>query len=219
MGAQVEGIGGFLADEEDGRIRHLLFSVRGVLVDWNPRAALVGQYPQGVIDMVLDPCDEWGIWRYRTLMNLGWDEERALADYESTLGPAVAWVFRLYLERFALTITGMQPGMDELLDDLHDQGFTLWGLSNTTRSHARLAERKLETLGLLDGALISAEEHVQMPDSLFFQLALRRFGISPTQAVFIGDSPDQVEAAESCGIRSILFKGADHLREEILKLS
>ena len=219
MGAQGEGIGGFLADEEDGRIRHLLFSVRGVLVDWNPRAALAGQYPQGVIGMVFDPCDEWGIWRYRTLMNLGWDEERALVDYESTHGPAVAWVFRLYLERFALTITGMQPGMDELLDDLHNQGFTLWGLSNTTRPHARLAGRKLETLGLLDGALISAEEHVQMPDPLFFQLALRRFGISPTQAVFVGDSPDQVEAAESCGIKSILFKGTDHLREEMLNLS
>lgn len=217
-GSQVDGLNTRDSDEKETHIRNILFCLRGVLVDWDPRAALVGQYPDDIIDMVLDPRDEWGIWRYRTLMNLGWDQERVLTDYESTHGPAVAWVFRLYLERFALTLRGMQPGMSALLRELYGQGFKLWGLANTTPAHARLAGQLLTPLSLLTDTLISAQEHVRMPEHLFYQLALRRFRISPEETVFVGDSSDKVGAAKDCGLRGILFTRADDLREEFRKL-
>ncbi|WP_297316778.1 HAD family hydrolase [Bifidobacterium indicum] len=215
MELRVDGYDGYDDDGGRGSVRHLIFGLRGTLVDWDPRAALAGQYPDGVIDMVLDPEDEWGIWRFRTLMNLGWDQKRVLADYESTHGPAVAWVFRLYLEGFARTVKGMQPGMAGLLADLHDRGLHLWGLANTTAEHARQASELLEPLGLLEDTLISAEEHLRMPDGLVYRLALRRFGIPAGRTIFVGDSWDDVAAAETCGIRGLLFTGAAQLRTDL----
>lgn len=201
-----------------GLICHIVFGMRGVVVDWDPRAALIGQYPDEVIDMVLDPVDEWGIWRFRTLMNLGWSQERVLADYESTHGPAVAWVFRVYLERFAKTLQGLKPGMATLLAYLKSQGIHLWGLANTTHEHACQARNLLEPLNLLEGTLISADEHLRMPDDLFYRLALRRFDISAGRTVFVSDSSNYLASAETCGIRGILFAGAAKLRVDLREL-
>lgn len=198
--------------KKKGFIRHIVFCIRGVVVEWDPRAALMGQYPDEVIDMALDPEDEWGIWRFRTLMNLGWNQEHVLADYESTHGPAMAWVFRLYLEGFTKTLRGLQPGMAGLLADLKSQGIHLWGMANTTHEHACQARNLLEPLNLLEGTLISADEHLRMPDDLFYWLALRRFDIPAERTVFVSNSLNNLVAAETCGIRGILFTEAAKLR-------
>ncbi|WP_029678029.1 hypothetical protein [Bifidobacterium sp. 7101] len=105
----------------------ILLALPGTLVDWDPRRALVGQYPDGVVDMVLDPEDPWGFACVRRQINLGVDPQQALADYEATHGPAVAWVVRVCLENYTLAVKGLLPGASELLGDLRRAGLTLWG--------------------------------------------------------------------------------------------
>ncbi len=80
------------------RYTDVMFGYCGVLIDWRPRRTIEGLYPAGVVDMFFDPADPHGVAYYDDLADLGWSEERIIADYEREHGPAVAWIMRLYFE-------------------------------------------------------------------------------------------------------------------------
>ena len=193
----------------------IIFALPGTLVDWDPRRALVGQYPDGVIDMVLDPEDPWGFTCVRRQVNLGVDPQQALADYETTHGPAVAWVVRVCLENYTLAVKGLLPGASELLGDLRRAGLTLWGLAATTRQLIAAISEVLSPLSALKGTLISSKEHLDLSDPLFYRLALRRFAISPGHTIFVDADPEHVAIADRLGMDGILAQDISSLRQHL----
>lgn len=70
------------------RYTDVMFGYCGVLIDWRPRRTIEGLYPAGVVDMFFDPADPHGVAYYDDLADLGWSEERIIADYEREHGPA-----------------------------------------------------------------------------------------------------------------------------------
>ena len=66
---------------------------------------------------------------------------------------------------------------------------------------------KIRHLGLasaFDTILISEAEGVKKPDPEIFRRAVARLGVSPADAVYIGDKPDtDVRGAKSAGLRAI----------------
>ncbi len=80
------------------RYPDVMFDYCGVLIDRRARRTIEGLYPAGVVDMFFDPADPHGVAFYDDLADLGWSEERIIADYEREHGPAVAWIMRLYFE-------------------------------------------------------------------------------------------------------------------------
>ena len=191
----------------------ILFALPGTLVDWDPRRALVGQYPDGVVDMVLDPEDPWGFACVRRQINLGVDPQQALADYETTHGPAVAWVVRVCLENYTLAVKGLLPGASDLLEDLQRAGLTLWGLAATTRQLTESASKVLSPLSALKDILISSEEHLDLSDPLFYRLALRRFAISPGHTIFVDRDPEHVAIADRLGMKGVVVDDISSLRQ------
>ncbi|MBI0137058.1 MULTISPECIES: hypothetical protein [Bifidobacterium] len=191
----------------------ILFALPGTLVDWDPRRALVGQYPDGVVDMVLDPNDPWGFACVSRQINLGVDPQRALADYETTHGPAVAWVVRVCLENCALAVKGLLPGASDLLEDLQRAGLTLWGLAATTRQLTESASKVLSPLSALKDILISSEEHLDLSDPLFYRLALRRFAITPGHTIFVDRDPEHVAIADRLGMKGVVVDDISSLRQ------
>ncbi len=101
---------------------------------------------------------------YDDLADLGWSEERIIADYEREHGPAVAWIMRLYFEFQRLGFYDMIEGIPTLMRDLHARGVRLWGLTNFTVRGVREMHGKYPWLGLLGGTVISAQEGVAKPD-------------------------------------------------------
>ena len=190
----------------------ILFALPGSLVDWDPRRALVGQYPDGVVDMVLDPEDPWGFACVSRQINLGVDPQQALADYETTHGPAVAWVIRVCLENYTLAVKGLLPGASDLLGDLRRAGLTLWGLAATTSQLIKVASETLSPLSALKGVLISSQEHLDLSDPLFYRLALRRFAISPGHTIFVDADPEHVAMADRLGMEGIVAHDISSLR-------
>ncbi len=191
----------------------ILFALPGTLVDRDQRRALVGQYPDGVVDMVLDPNDPWGFACVSRQINLGVDPQRALADYETTHGPAVAWVVRVCLENYTLAVKGLLPGASDLLEDLQRAGLTLWGLAATTRQLTESASKVLSPLSALKDILISSEEHLDLSDPLFYRLALRRFAISPGHTIFVDADPEHVAVADRLGMDGIVAHDIRGLRQ------
>ncbi|HJD46204.1 MAG TPA: HAD-IA family hydrolase, partial [Candidatus Mediterraneibacter norfolkensis] len=77
---------------------------------------------------------------------------------------------------------------------------------------------KLDFLELMDGYILSWQEHVIKPDPAVFQLLMERYQIVPEQAVFIDDTLVNIEAAGKLGIRGIHFRSQEQAREELRKL-
>lgn len=69
-----------------------------------------------------------------------------------------------------------------------------------------------------DQMVFSAEEGIMKPDARIYQIALQRLEVSPSEAIFIDDSPANVVGAQQIGMRAIQFKSADQVRQDLRKL-
>lgn len=194
------------------RYTDVIFDYCGVLIDWCARRTIEGLYPPGVVDMFFDPADPHGVAYYDDLADLGWSEERIIADYEREHGPAVAWIMRLYFEFQRLGFYDMIDGMPTLMRDLHARGVRLWGLTNFTVRGVREMHGKYPWLNLLGGTVISAQEGVAKPDPRIYDIAIGRFHLDPAQTLFVDDNACNVLAARAAGLQAVRFESAARIR-------
>lgn len=206
-------------DVSEPRFSDVILDFCDVLVDWRPRLPLEGMYPPGVIDMFFDPSDEHGFKHYDELSDLGWPEERIVADYETHHGPAVAWIFHIYFERQELALAGLIPGMGRLLEDLDAAGVRLWGLTNFTTAYVDAARATFPELRLLRDVVVSSEERIVKPDPEIFRRAVARFGVDPSTTAFVDDKPWNASAAGEAvpGLTGIRFEDAAQARAALLR--
>lgn len=200
----------------DTGVTDVVFGLDDVLVEWDGRLPIVGQYPRGIADMMFDPSDEWGMGFHLAMLESGWDEERVLASYERHHGPAIAWVLRMYLEHEADGFVGMVPGVSGVLRDLNSAGIRLWQLANTTSKHWELARQRFSELRVFRDAVISADEGLRLPDPVLVRRAIARFGVDPDATVFVYNNARILKALENLGLQVILFTDADALRNKLI---
>ena len=67
----------------------------------------------------------------------------------------------------------------------------------------------------MDGGLFSYEVQLIKPDRWIYEELLRRYQISPEEAVFFDDSLPNIETACSLGIHGIHFTGYEDARKKL----
>ncbi|MDH5795580.1 MAG: HAD family hydrolase [Candidatus Bathyarchaeota archaeon] len=67
-----------------------------------------------------------------------------------------------------------------------------------------LADYELE--GHFEIVVVSDEVGVAKPDPRIFHIALERAGLEPTEAIYVGDAPEDVEGSLAAGLHPILIK-------------
>jgi 2-haloacid dehalogenase len=65
--------------------------------------------------------------------------------------------------------------------------------------------------------LVSGNEKLVEPDAAIYQLALRRFGLSNREGMFVDDRPENVEAAERNGFAGHVFVDVPILRAALVE--
>ena len=84
-------------------------------------------------------------------------------------------------------------------------GLTLGVVSNFEEWLERLLD-ELEVSSYFDVRVISGVEGMEKPDPAIFHLALDRAGVTPADAVYVGDNPVfDTEPAEALGMRGVLI--------------
>ena len=93
------------------------------------------------------------------------------------------------------------------LKRLKDEGYKLALLSNTNIDSFKKLEVQFEKIiKLFDFLCLSYQEHVIKPDPRIFEIVLNKFSINPSEALMIGDNPeDDIEAAIAVGMKAILI--------------
>lgn len=105
-------------------------------------------------------------------------------------------------------------GMEELLQELHAAGVAMHALSNYSIWYQWIEER-LKLSRYLEWTFVSCLSGHRKPAPEIYQHAVQTLGVPASQCLFIDDRESNCEGARAVGMESVLFRGADALRDEL----
>lgn len=189
-------------------IKNIIFDFGGVLLDWNPH-------------YLLDPYFgnvEKATWFIENVCTREWNGELdrgkpfdvGVAE-RIALFPEWEKEIRLYQTGWIKMIGDEIPGMYELECELKARGFGLYGLTNwSAETFAQVRGKRIFTI--LDGMVVSAEEHLLKPEPEIYRCLLDRYSLKAEECLFVDDVLSNVLGARAVGIRAEQFTSAEALR-------
>jgi len=97
---------------------------------------------------------------------------------------------------------------ERLIADLKSAGYSLYVLSNMSREFIEFL-RRIPVYANFDGEVVSCEELAVKPEPRIYEILLSRYGLDPSQSMFIDDRRENVDAAAAFGIEPFLFDAGD----------
>ena len=103
-------------------------------------------------------------------------------------------------EYLRLSIDMQEPvkPTEQLVRDLKAAGYKLYVLSNMSREFIAYL-RRFPVYGLFDGEVVSCEELCVKPEPRIYEILRDRYGLLPSETLFIDDGQRNVEAARQMG--------------------
>lgn len=108
--------------------------------------------------------------------------------------------------------------MIELVDELAAADVPLYAITNFSHEFWPRFVATAPVFRHFRDIVVSGDERLVKPDPQIFAVAMKRFGISPGDALFIDDRGDNVAAAQAAGFVGHPFDGVGSLRERLQAL-
>ncbi|MCQ2300903.1 MAG: HAD family phosphatase [Bacteroidales bacterium] len=121
---------------------------------------------------------------------------------------------RLFCEHYPEIVTHEIEGMYNLLSRLKAEGHKLYGLTNWC-SKVHITMTQFPIFQLLDGQIISSEEHVIKPEPEIYHRLFTKFNLKPEECIFTDDRAENVDAGRRLGMKGIVFKDAKQYEREL----
>jgi 2-haloacid dehalogenase len=193
--------------------RVVIFDVGNVLYGWDPHSFLEEQIPEDQARLRF--LEETDFFAWHEKLDAG-DSFAEAADRLSALFPAYAHWIQAWGERFGETIKDPVPGVHEIVRELHAQSTPLFAITNfSAECWAPFHAREERFFAMFKDIVVSGEVKMLKPDPAIYQLAVRQFGISAGDAIFIDDRAVNVAGAEAVGMKGHLFTDAPGLRSRL----
>ncbi len=96
-------------------------------------------------------------------------------------------------------------GTYEQLISLKERGFKLYMLTNASLKIHKYRQNS-PAFDLMDGIVVSSEEHLLKPEPGIYLRLLEKFGLNADECLFFDDVEINVETAEKLGIHGHVFK-------------
>ena len=114
-------------------------------------------------------------------------------------------------------VTGPIEGTVEIARELRRLGYHTYLLGNWGREEFERARNRFPLLDEFHGVVISGDHGVMKPSAQIFEIAVMTFGLTPTETVFIDDSPRNEQAAALLGFDAIEFTNVKALRNVLIQ--
>ena len=190
----------------------VLFDVDGTLVDSNDAHA--GAWVEAFAEAGITVDFE----HVRRRIGMGGDKlmpEVSGLTEDSAAGRRVSTRRREIFKEKYLPRLQRFPGSSELVAALKHRGITAVAASSAKKDELR---KLLEIAGadaLLDGATSSDDAEESKPDPDIVHAALRQAKSEPGDAIMVGDTPYDIEAARRARVRVIAFRSGGWRDEEL----
>jgi len=200
------------------RIRGLIFDLGGVAVEWSN--AVTYDYIEkkyGIPSAEFKRGAEKGMPRVQTGEE---SEERWMSETFRRFGSVPEGAGEIWGTTFEAAHYNEET--IKLVKRLRQRGYRVAALSNLEPSRARWLRRH-GIDELFDVVVFSCEVGVRKPDLeagkpsdlAVYRLTLSRLGLEVKECIFIDDNSNCVAAAESMGLKSILFKNAAQVEADL----
>lgn len=185
-------------------IKNIVFDMGGVLVHYSPARFIdllgVDEADQKLLMQEVFNTVAW----FR--MDRGTMEEKdAAAAIKKNLPPRLHGEADRLMEWWKLELRPME-GMEELLAELKELGYSIYLLSNATVRQPEYFTG-LSINQYFDGRLVSAFCKLLKPQHEIFEALLREFDLKAEECFFVDDSVANVEGASCVGIAGAVFDG------------
>jgi HAD superfamily hydrolase (TIGR01509 family) len=181
----------------------VLFDVDGTLIDSNDAHAEAWTRAFGEAGVVVDPAEvRWSI-------GMGGDKLMPRVsglDIDSPEGrPIAERAAEVFRTEFLPRLRPF-PGAHDLVAWLKQRGCVVVAASSARRDALGPLLDVARVRSLFDGATSSDDAEESKPDPDIVRAALSKAGAAAGDAVMIGDTPYDIEAAAAAGVKSIAFR-------------
>ncbi len=187
----------------NGRVRGVLTDVDGTLVDSNDAHARAWVEALAEFGYAVPERE------VRRMIGMGGDRvlPRAVGvDAGSRLGKDIqSRLQEIFLERELPHVRAL-PGARQLLLRLQDEGWKVAVATSAKPDELRPLLEIARVEDLLDTGASAEDASSSKPDPDVVQAALERLGCPPGDAVLLGDTPYDVEAARRAGVRAVALR-------------
>jgi 2-haloacid dehalogenase len=195
-------------------IKAVVFDVGNVLYGWDPDAFLVRQIADD--EARLRFIDDVDLYAWHETLDGGRPYAEAAAELEEKF-PQYAALIAAWSDRFGETISGPVPGTHEVVAELDDRGVPLFAITNFSADFwPPFHEREKAFFSRFRDIVVSGEVKLLKPDPAIYWLALDRFRLRPSDALFVDDREINVDGALAVGMQAHLFTDAADLRERLV---
>ena len=184
-------------------IKNLVFDLGNVLIEWNSEKILTSFEPEKERRQILrQAIFDSGVWHQTDKGELRLKEacDKVLVQLDDSYHPTVQNIFYNWYE-----VVEVYSGLQEQIGLWADRGYRIYILSTTCEIFYRIEKAGLLPIyTLLSGYILSSEVGVVKPEPEIYQTLLRKYGIDPTESVFIDDIQANLDTAAELGFETIL---------------
>lgn len=192
-----------------------MFDIGNVVVVWDPRNVYRKMTDdEDAVEAFLEQvCNS--DWNHRGDLGEPWHD---LVDELAAAHPERREWIEAYHRRWGEMLGDVIQESAGALHALRAAGVPVYGLSNFSAETWPLARDRYDVLGAFDDVVVSGEVGVAKPDPAMFELAAKRFDVTPATTLFIDDRADNIAAAESCGWQTHHFTDATALQPALARM-
>lgn len=136
--------------------------------------------------------------------------KRKQAEY-----PRFAHKIQYFADHITDAVFQEKPGMRALMKRLKAAGYHLYGLSNWSSKVYDMMAKFPEIFALLEGSVISCEEHIIKPDPAIYHRLCEKYQLRVDECIFIDDKAVNIEGAQKAGLQAIHFKDTAQLERDL----
>lgn len=112
-------------------------------------------------------------------------------------------------------VTGVYDYSCDWIKSLKKRGFRLYVLSNFGQQAFETNSKLYTFLNDMDGKVVSYEIGYIKPEPEIYRHLFEKYGLNPSESVFIDDRMINVDGAEQCGMKGICFKNYEQAAGEL----
>jgi len=197
-------------------IKAIIFDYGNVLIEWNPRYVYQRYFPN-------DPEAMEGFLQEVNFMewNAHQDKGRTFTDGVAALSkqfPHHSHLIQAYHDHWKDSIGVAYWDTVEIMKQLKQKGYPLYGLSNWSAETFPYAREKYDFFDLFDDMVISGTVGHVKPEPEIYHLILEKVGNPAHECLFIDDSLPNVRQANTMGFQTIHFTSPEELKQELIEM-
>ena len=193
-------------------MKNIVFDYGAVLVDWNPHH-LYDKY-FGSVEKAEWFLNNICLYSWNIQMDGGKPFAEGVAELQAQY-PEWSEAIAIYHTRWIEMMGGEIEGMSSLVQRLKAAGYRVFGLTNWSSETFPLVRDKYPIFSLMEGMVVSGEEHLLKPSAAIYNCLLERYGLQAEESLFVDDNLANVEGARAVGMQGVQFISAEELERAL----